>query len=85
MARKMKGKGRKNGNRSSSNDGDSDASTLAAGARVVIHGLSVTAINGTYGTIIRFIPEKDRFAVKLDGGRGTKSIKNTNLKKLDVT
>ena len=85
MARKTKGKGRKNGNRSMSNDGDSDASTLAAGTRVVLHGLSVAAINGTYGTIVRFVPEKDRFAVKLDGGGETKSIKSMNLKKLDVT
>ena len=85
MARKTKGKGRKNSNKSMSNAGDSDASTLAAGTRVVLHGLSVAAINGTYGTIVRFVPEKDRFAVKLDGGGGTKSIKSMNLRKLDVT
>ena len=48
------------------------------GHRVVLQGLSSTAMNGTAGTATKFSNKKGRYFVELDGG-GKKLIKPENL------
>lgn len=56
--------------------------TLAAGHRVKIIGLTnlkAQHLNGTYGTVLEYIAELQRYHLQLDGGAGKAKLKRDNL------
>jgi len=58
---------------------------LVVGARVQLAGLEqAPELNGATGTIVSFDAKRHRWAVELDGGRGTKHLLKGNLSRTDA-
>ena len=46
--------------------GDADSATLKAGVKVLIDGIkSRPEVNGQVGTIVEYLPERERYSVRL--------------------
>ena len=55
------------------------------GRAVRLHGLSRAELNGRCGRATHFVPEKQRYAVVLDGGGDSMLIKPSNLEPFEAT
>ena len=65
--------------------GGVDDRSLRDGDRVELHSLVASAdLNGLSGTIDGYDIDTQRYTVKLDGGKGDRRIKESNLKKASI-